>query len=265
MKVSWIYPNRVDDSKGGFLDSVDEIVEPSSLRELGEFACMCHFAPGVFRDNVKRQANLESIELLAFDFDTGKHSSDAVHRQLSSVSHLILASKNHLKDKGDGKGSIERFHVFIPTDKPIHEVDFYKYVSKKFASLSRWNVDNTCLEPARYFYKHSQVLFFEDAEKSIHLDRFRKMQELEESLKENQRMYFASNEQTPAIEKFMQTRYARMLLEELGDGVGRYHKRCQIAGAMKACGLTADEAISVFHSNSGFGGKFNEAQLRKLY
>lgn len=269
MKVSWIYPNRVEESKGGFLSHVDEVVEPESLTQLAEFMTLTHFAPGVFVENRKRQSHLHSIELVAFDFDDGKLTSKAVAHQLNGEQFIIVGSKNHLKDKGDGKGIIERFHVFVPTDVPITSVEFYKYVSKKYASLKKWNVDTSCLEPARYFYQHSQVLFVSQDGTRISVDRFQRMQSLENRIREQRERYFAEHrpktEETPATDKFLRTKYAAMLKEELSGGDGRYAKRCKIIGGMKACGVAIDQAITLFNEFGGFGGKFTETTLRNMY
>jgi hypothetical protein len=55
-----------------------------------------------------------------------------------------------------------------------------------------------------------------------------------------------------------------MLKNELGSGSGRYAKRLQIAGAMKACGLSYAEADSLFCEFGGYGGKFTPNTLGKL-
>ena len=54
-----------------------------------------------------------------------------------SYRYIILASKNHNRDKGDGNGIIERFHVFIPVSIPITDQTFYKSCIKSFSVYSR--------------------------------------------------------------------------------------------------------------------------------
>ena len=101
-----------------------------SLRELAEIVTAFDIAPAVFNDNVKTNASLRATDWLIYDFDDGTPSAQ-VHALLCGgnyrnwkLNHLIAGSKSHLRVKGDGRGPIERFHVFIPLRTPITDADY---------------------------------------------------------------------------------------------------------------------------------------------
>jgi len=268
MQVSIIYPDKVDDSKGGILSHVDEVCELSSVHELAELLTLTHVAPAVFKDNRKRQDHLIQIEFICFDFDDGRISSADVHEQLKhKYNHVILGSKNHLKDKGDGRGPIERFHLFIPTDRPITDVEFYKYVCRKLAKLNLWSVDKNCIEPSRYFYRHSCILCEYCKAKPLDSDRFTKMHALEKQRQETRAPVAQRiGEGTATIDRFRETKYFRMMV----DGVlkidgSRYAISNSIIGAMKKCGLTLYDCLELFQCYSTWGKSFTRESVKRRF
>jgi len=131
-----------------------------------------HIAPATFRDNLKTLSHFEQTELLCFDFDSGKHKSEDIHKTLGELNHVILASKNHLKDKNDGKGIIERYHVFVPVDEAITDYTLYRYTIKKIGELAKWDIDNTCKDASHYYFKHSIQLYIKTEGKNMEIQRF---------------------------------------------------------------------------------------------
>src|ERR1035437_3162288 len=115
MKLSLLEDNCVADDKRGYPVYLTSEVEFESFGEVVEILQKHHIAIGSFKDNYRKGADWVSSDFLAVDFDDGI-KSEVIHQQLTTlaINHLIIASKNHRKDKGDGKGIVERFHVFIP-------------------------------------------------------------------------------------------------------------------------------------------------------
>jgi hypothetical protein len=261
MKISVIFPDRVDESKGGFLSHVDDTAELNDLSEFAETGTILHIAPGIFKDNIKRQDHLEQIEFICFDFDDGKISSEEIHKQLIyNINHVILASKNWNIDKKDGKGPIERFHLFIPTDIPIISVDLYKYICKKVAQLYLWQADKNCMEPSRYFYKHSGILFVHDKSKPLEVERFKKLQELEKKPESIFLTY--DNDNTSSLDKFRNTRIYKSLINgSLKSDGERYNTSNKIIGTMIKCGCTEQEIMGIIDEHSVYGKSFTRQSI----
>lgn len=157
----------VNDSKKGFLGKLSGTKEWSSLKDLLCLLKEHHGVCGKFKDNYRNGDNFEESYCLFFDFDTGLNDFESVSKQLiesgndtfgAPISHLIVASKNHLKDKDDGKGVIQRFHLYIELSSPITDIDYYKFLWSELGKSFNWILDESCKTPTKYAYKHPKGL-----------------------------------------------------------------------------------------------------------
>lgn len=285
MEIGIINPNSIRDKKLTN-NYVDDVVSVDTLSDFASFALDFPLTPASFNlvpwddrftsntwirkrsvgqtRHWKYLANCKQIELVAFDFEDGTPASE-IHQKASEYQHVILASKNHLVFKDDGTGTRERFHLFIRLSEPVTDVGFYKYICKTMSRSLDFNPDVAAMEMSRYFFRHREVLYLQEG-KCLGVEDMqnkRKSESYFNALRTElrQRAFLPTGN---ASEKFTHTRYYR-LFDELQDGVGRYHKRCQIVGAMKNCGMDVGEAIEVFEAMDGFGGKFTEDTIRKLF
>lgn len=265
--ISIIFDDKVSESKGGFLSHVDDICELDTLQDFAEVGMMTHIAPGIFTDNKKRQDHLKEIQFVCFDFDNGQMTANEVHQKLKyRYNHVILGSKNHLKDKGDGKGVIERFHLFIPMDKPISSVDFYKFIGKKLSSIEHFAVDNNCIEPARYFYRHSSILHVYDSSKNLETERFLRILNLQKQIDDKKYMPTDKviSQNIEPLECFKKTKYYKMMTNgELNCDGERYAKSCQIIGGMIICGLGLSDMMTLFDLHSNYGKSFTRNSIER--
>lgn len=71
------------------------------------------------KDDNRCIKNVGGIYYLMLDFDDGTTLDDIKKSKLSAYNFILITSSNHLKDKNDGKGKQERFHVFLPFRKKI--------------------------------------------------------------------------------------------------------------------------------------------------
>src|SRR5258708_6257419 len=141
-KVSLIPSGMVDpETKAMHGSEVGLVQEIEGLSDLATLAVNFDLAPAVFQQNIRRKANLLSMDWLIYDFDDGT-SSGRIHEILAGdnyrdwrLNHVLAGSKNHLRDKGDGRGQVERFHFFIPLRTPITDADLYSFVWMEFARL----------------------------------------------------------------------------------------------------------------------------------
>ena len=257
MKISLIHDDRVDESKGGFLSHVDLVTDDfDSLWDFAELAKQYHIAPGIFKDNVKKQDHLEQIEFICFDFDLGTPTSGDIHSQLlGRYNNVILGSRSWTVEK-------EKFHVFIPTNVPITSVELYKYICQKFAQLELWKADKNCMEPARYFYKHSGIMFVYDKAKPLELDRFIKLKEIEDKQKAEISTFFVADNNSQPIEQFQRTKYFRMMTDGALKVDGqRYDISNKIIGAALKCGCSQEDIMSLFDQHASYGSSFNRKSI----
>ena len=163
MIISYFSDECIKDDKSGFLGVLTGSQEVRGLKELVQASLDLHICISTFKDDFRRYSNLISNQLMVFDFDKGEKCSKDIHNQLMElgVAHIILGSKNHMKDKQDGKGIIERFHLFIPLKNKytLDDKDFWKWCWKKINRELQYASDEACNDMTRYFYKHSKLLF----------------------------------------------------------------------------------------------------------
>lgn len=166
MKLSLLNEKCVAYDKGGYPVFIDGEAEFDKLSEVIETLQTWHIAISSFSDNYRKGTNWVSTDMLAVDFDDGVKAVD-IHAQLMSLglNHLIIASKNHLKDKNDGKGIVERYHVFIPFNRSVTtDKLLYAHIAQCFTADNKWKVDLAVTkDKCRYYFKHREMLYcYED-------------------------------------------------------------------------------------------------------
>lgn len=185
MNISTINSNLINDDKSGNLSSVSS-VENCKFSDIGSIACINHICLGTFQNNKRKKEFFLGIEIISYDFDEGTISSKTVFELLKNRFTLtILASKNHLKDKGDGRGIIERFHLLLPLSEVVRDTEFFKYISTKFAEQNgiSEHIDSHCKDVTRYYYKHKEILY-NSIRNTVSVSYFRNGRSVENVIKE---------------------------------------------------------------------------------
>jgi hypothetical protein len=158
MKISLIKDDTVKNDKSGFLSFVDDTVEVSNLEDLGEILLNFHITPATFRTNKRDKEHFEQIPLLHLDYDNGTDPS-TIAQKIRPYQYVIAGSKNHLRDKGDGRGVVPRFHVFIPFDRPLTVLDDYRYGWPDFVRNYDLGETDWCgRDGCRYYFRHSTII-----------------------------------------------------------------------------------------------------------
>ncbi len=112
------------------------------------------WAPGSFRDGLRANKNLESIQLLVLDIDEGCSLSDGV-KLFSGYKHVIGTSKSHGIEKN---GVVcDRFRVILFLDSvATSDAEFKEYW---FAAFARWPfIDKACKDSARFFFPCKEIV-----------------------------------------------------------------------------------------------------------
>lgn len=177
MKISLLNDDCVNDNKGGCPVYINIEATFDTLHDLANIVQEYHIAIASYNDNAYRCGNnWISNDFMAFDFDDGKNSAASINQQLQtqSLNHVIIASKNHLKDKNDDKGVIERFHVFIPFSGSITtDPTLYGFITLTFAKQNKWIVDESVTkDKCRYYYKHRELLYIYESGSNLDTTRY---------------------------------------------------------------------------------------------
>jgi hypothetical protein len=105
------------------------------------------WAPEVWKDGHRREANFLYADLLVLDFDDGVVSLDQAISMFKEYQHIIGPTKSHKKEK-NGK-TCDRFRVVIPFSERITEADKYKATSRFYAR--KWSADLAATDAAHQF------------------------------------------------------------------------------------------------------------------
>jgi hypothetical protein len=256
MLISLIDDGKVREDKSGNLSHVSFAEPMANMDDLAEAIVNFHFAPGVFRDNKRDKEHFEGIELLCYDFDQGT-PWEPFAEKFKEFKHVIAGSKNHMKDKNDGKGAIPRWHLFLGIDAPVVCPDAYKVlIRNRGQRYGLTNSDKACNDVTRYFYRHSVILSKQS--KGGHIIASNGMDEwlLEQEKIHKWKYVDSMNERCrwqalSPLDTFKKTKYFQLLENGALNNVGERHTNCcRIVGAMKVCGIDRYAAESLIYQYS---------------
>ena len=122
------------------------------------------YSASTFDLNIRRAANYQGNEdILVFDFDNGfpKHYWDIFMPYVG----FAAPTKSHLKDKGDGKGPLERYRVILLLESSMRVTKYqHKRIYKNIINELNIDADRSCTDAARFFYgsnnPNSELIFF---------------------------------------------------------------------------------------------------------
>ena len=267
--ISLISDEQVTDNKAGFLGEVAITQECTSLSEFAAILTEFHICCGVFTENKRNKSSFQKIQFLQFDFDNGT-DPEYVISKMGKFSFVLAASKNHLKDKGDGKGIIPRFHLFIPLLEPITDSSYYSFVIETLGESLSLDYDRAAKDCSRYFVKHSDVLRMEDTGLLFNADSLNNQYEsnIERERKAEERFAKAlarqkkSNDSTIPLMKFKKTKFYReMLAGSLRNDGGRNAAFMSLLGTAKKCGVDKLTAIALVCEYSIWGTSYTRKRV----
>lgn len=215
MKISVLNPHRIDQHKGGVPCLIEYELWFDTLAELSEILIAHHICVASFSRNWRRGEYWESNDFFSADFDDGTEA-ETIHRFLvnKNINHLIMASKNHQKDKGDGR-VVDRFHVFIPFNRPVEkEPGLYTYIAETLVAEWGWRdaVDMAATkDKVRYYYRHPRQLYLYDKGNNVSIDNHIKL-------------YPTIKKYTPIVQSLRKERRERFIVYECSPFNNRYWK-----------------------------------------
>jgi len=244
MQISIIEESLVKDDKSGNLSKISQVIDINNLNDFSTIALQTHICCGIFKDNIRRLVNFEYINFLQYDFDNGT-SPEEVIKIFRRYNKVILASKNHMLDKNDGKGIIPRFHLFLQLDSPVTDYEFYSFIIKRIADDEKIAIDRRSVDATRYFYKHSDILhvmtareniisknykpFYDDYNRKKDLEDDERLKYLENS---NKKYSITSDQRYKAAKQLVQTKVKASI-----SGNGGNNNTFNVACYGVKCGL----------------------------
>lgn len=115
------------------------------------------WSPIIFKGNYRRKTNFIFSDICALDFDGTVSIEDAI-KMFDAYHCFIGSTRNHRKDRNDGKGKQDRFRVLIPWQNRITRLDDYEK-SMRIAVRSFPGADAAGVDGARQFLPCHEVLF----------------------------------------------------------------------------------------------------------
>lgn len=113
-----------------------------------------------FNNSIRSKENAYGCSIVGFDFDGGATIIDA-RNKFSGISHISLFSKNHLKDKQDGKGIVERFHIFAFLDNVIDSSEIYSHIWTSMNNKIGATADGQACDISRLWAQHMSLAWYE--------------------------------------------------------------------------------------------------------
>jgi len=262
MKVSLLKDDVITNDKGGNLSYVHDVLGLKDMSELSQILTEFHFTPATFKENKRDKEHFEQLQLVHLDFDCGI-SPDEIIKKIHFHQYVVAGSKNHMKDKGDGKGIIPRFHVFIPLDSPLTDRYSYSEGWLRFVNSYGLNTsDSIGKDPCRYYYKHSSIIavnntgsplssyYFESCYQSKVLSEKYHGLSIQSQMKITRTPI--ARVELNAIEKFKRSKYMKLLESRMSCAGGRYNIANEIIGGMIKCGVSAGQGLELFQQYAAF-------------
>lgn len=141
-----VFPTADDPSKC----SQGTIARLTTFGSLRDLVTKQAWAAGQFKGDYRNNDNFLGCDFIALDVDGGCTLSEAMEKHFKDMQYLIYKSRNHLKDKGDGKIT-DRFRVILPLDRPILSSQEYKATWNSLYQLYPF-IDKAAKDPARFFF-----------------------------------------------------------------------------------------------------------------
>lgn len=226
MKISIINDDKIMNNKAGDLGTISSVLEIDNLKDFAKVCLKHHICCGTFRNNIRNLEKLEKIWFLQYDFDDGT-TVESVIEKLKEYNMVILASKNHMIDKNDGRGIIPRFHVFLPMSEPLDNVKFYSWLIKYLAEKFQLQIDRRAIDSTRYFYKHSKFLYgkanAENIRPGFYYPNYCFHVAKENALNEKKEEFLNKQNEKYGISSYDRLQAAKKLIEEkVGSSISGY-------------------------------------------
>ena len=258
-EISIINKSLVNNNKGGILSHVSKTIsfeDEKTFALFPELLTNFHVSFSTFSDNKRNKESFLQTSFLVYDFDDGTPSA-LIHENLLDISHFIFGSKNHFKDKGDGKGVLERFHAIIPINDCISSVGFFKYIWRDIEKIKiKKKTDKSCCDVTKYYFKHSKMIFENKAtmlDISHYYDAYDTAKKLE----------VAEIKQWGSIRTFDRRNKHYNLLSDLKSG-NRNNNCCILVGSMLRCGMDKMQIKSTIIPHIFFDHSFSEEKLDRI-
>lgn len=206
------------------------------------------WAPGLFKDGVRANKNLESIGLLVLDIDEGCTLNEAL-KIFANYKHVIGTSKSHQLNKN---GVVcDRFRVILFLEQ--HATSDSEFKEYWFAAFAKWPfIDKACKDSARFFFPCKEIVSVNESGALFGERRY---------LEKTQ----VTNAPSNVTKKGKLSKATKDFLAEgapPGEWHGRFFKACM---DFKEQGYTEEEATSKLQLATGHLDETDLQQIEDVY
>jgi hypothetical protein len=126
------------------------------------------WSPFDFGGLSRKSANFRSTALLVLDVDRSPYDSDERFvEDFRAFKHIITTTRNHLRDKETGGGSlVRRYRVILELDSPITDEKQYKAVYAHLLAQFPY-CDQQVHDTARFFYPGVSIISIQETGKQV--------------------------------------------------------------------------------------------------
>lgn len=176
--MTWFFsvidPASISNDKRVVTNKLSAVYEADNLEECAQLLLQFPTVAGVTHNDIRAGKDFKFTQFLRFDFDDGTNPKTVAIRikKKLNCSFLMMGSKNHRKDKGDGRGRIPRFHLYIPVQEPIKDLALYTNLIKYISLVLDITPDPACKDALRYFFPSSKIIKVYDTNKYLSKEQY---------------------------------------------------------------------------------------------
>ena len=162
------HPNKRDWYNESLYAGGFKVVDTDDVEIIGKL--IITFATSViyWRGGQRSKSNFVQANWLMLDFDDGMMPLEVLTGLLSGTTHVIGASKSHMKEKRDKytgaiiAPALERFHLYMKLPRMITDCEEYSDITRYYAY--KLLADKAAVDPARKFHPCTKVLSAKEGE-----------------------------------------------------------------------------------------------------
>lgn len=246
----------------GVIDTGEPQLSKEQLEEIGTLHTQAGFCGSTFNENRRIGTNFIQADFIVMDIESATQTVEYIKNVLKPVDYVIVSSKNHLVDKNDGKGIIERYHVIVPLKEPITDILFYNEFALHLFGRFNIDVDKSCAEVCRFLSIGKTVLAVNHTGKQISHKNFKQ---------KPQRATVNITPVDPAtlndnIKSALEGKWWKDRVIELNTPGKRSNAVCSMAGLLKKIGADLQTATNIIlDSYKGTNSKQHAQRIKQIY
>lgn len=145
-----------------------EFVYGGNVAALAKVCCKHTYSASIWCPTYRLDRNFRCANLLVLDFDEGVTLEEIKHKMIDKTC-CIAPTRNHQKDKGDGKGKQDRFRLICELEHIVWDLNVYKHTARTYATML--GADPNATSGAQAWRISKEIAHLQQGEKlAVHTD-----------------------------------------------------------------------------------------------